>query len=122
MINAAQKVLSIRQPFAWLIVSGHKDIENRVWSTNYRGRLLIHAGKRFFDAPIGEIEETFGVPVDRDALTLGAIIGSVELVDVVTRSRSRWFTGPFGFVLRNAKIITPIPLRGRERFFNYQPD
>lgn len=36
--------LSIRQPGAWLIVNGHKDIENRDWpTTNFRGRLLVHA-------------------------------------------------------------------------------
>jgi len=38
--------LSIRQPWAWLIVNGWKDIENREWSTRFRGRLLIHAGKQ----------------------------------------------------------------------------
>jgi hypothetical protein len=37
------KALSIRQPWAWLIANGHKDIENRSWNTNYRGAFLIHA-------------------------------------------------------------------------------
>ena len=41
------KALSIRQPWAWLIVHGHKDIENRTWTTSFRGRLLVHAGKSF---------------------------------------------------------------------------
>jgi len=36
--------LSVRQPWAWLIVSGLKDIENRPRPTHYRGPLLIHAG------------------------------------------------------------------------------
>ena len=35
--------LSIRQPWAWLVAHGWKNIENRTWQTNYRGRLLIHA-------------------------------------------------------------------------------
>ena len=39
------KALSIRQPWAWLIAHGHKDIENRVWQTGHRGPLLIHASK-----------------------------------------------------------------------------
>ncbi len=48
--------LSLRQPWAWLVVSGHKDVENRVWRAAYRGPLLIHAGKaapseRFPGAP-----------------------------------------------------------------------
>ncbi len=37
------RVLSLRQPWAWLIVNGYKDIENRSWRTNHRGPLLIHA-------------------------------------------------------------------------------
>ncbi|HTV55212.1 MAG TPA: ASCH domain-containing protein, partial [Terriglobia bacterium] len=37
------KALSIRQPWAWLIVNGFKPIENRSWNTNFRGRILIHA-------------------------------------------------------------------------------
>jgi hypothetical protein len=41
------KALSIKQPWASLIVNGHKDIENRDWPTNLTGPVLIHAGKRF---------------------------------------------------------------------------
>src|SRR5580765_3071606 len=41
------KALSIRQPWAWLIVNGHKPVENRSWPTKYTGKLLIHAGQRF---------------------------------------------------------------------------
>jgi hypothetical protein len=41
------KVLSIRQPWAFLIVNGHKNIENRDWLTAYRGPVLIHAGKQW---------------------------------------------------------------------------
>lgn len=37
--------LSIRQPWAWLILNGWKDIENRDWTTRVRGRILIHAAK-----------------------------------------------------------------------------
>ena len=35
--------LSIRQPWAWLILNGGKDIENRSWPTKVRGRVLVHA-------------------------------------------------------------------------------
>jgi hypothetical protein len=40
------KALSIKQPWVWLIVNGHKDVENRNWPTRFRGRLLVHAGKK----------------------------------------------------------------------------
>lgn len=37
------KALSILQPWAWLIVEGYKDVENRTWKTGFRGKFLIHA-------------------------------------------------------------------------------
>jgi hypothetical protein len=40
------KALSIQQPWAWLIVNGYKDIENRSWFTKGRGKFLLHAGKK----------------------------------------------------------------------------
>ena len=39
------KALTIIQPWATLIASGHKMNETRSWKTNYRGEVLIHAGK-----------------------------------------------------------------------------
>lgn len=51
------KTLSVRQPWASLLVSGLKDIENRTWAPNYKGRILIHASstkvpKNFADRTI----------------------------------------------------------------------
>ncbi len=48
-------ILSIRQPWAWLIVNGYKDIENRTWSTRFRGKVLIHAGKNGMKASCRQI-------------------------------------------------------------------
>src|SRR5436189_5084024 len=42
--HPSMKALSVRQPWAWLIVNGYKDIENRDWATKRRGRIWIHAG------------------------------------------------------------------------------
>ena len=39
------KALSIRQPWAWLIVNSHEDVENRTWRTRERGPVLVHASK-----------------------------------------------------------------------------
>ncbi len=39
------KVLTIKQPWATLIMQGDKRFEFRSWQTKYRGDLLIHAGK-----------------------------------------------------------------------------
>ena len=43
------KALTIKQPWAWLIAHGYKNVENRTWRTNYRGNLLIHVSKSCSD-------------------------------------------------------------------------
>lgn len=43
------KALTIRQPWAWLVVNGYRDIENPKWATHHRGPLLIHAGSSTAD-------------------------------------------------------------------------
>jgi len=51
---------------------------------------------------------------DRTHLDFGAIIGVVDLVDVVQSSESRWFEGKYGFILSNPRALSrPIPCRGR---------
>lgn len=108
------KALSIRQPWAWLIAAGYKDIENRSWSTKYRGRFLIHAGRRY-DGPRNEWDWPEIEPPDE--IDLGGIIGEAELVDCVTQSRSPWFCGPYGFVMRNARLLPFRECRGALGFF-----
>jgi hypothetical protein len=125
--------LSIRQPWAWLIVNGFKDIENRDWPTKFRGRVLVHAGKALtvadYEAAMLFVELFHGpqlvhqVP-DMAELTRGALVGSVDVVDCVQYSPSLWFTGSgeadgaYGFVLANAKVMQPIPWKGQLGFFN----
>lgn len=41
------KVITVRQPWAWAIAKGHKDVENRSWATSYRGPLAIHSAKKW---------------------------------------------------------------------------
>jgi hypothetical protein len=120
------KALSIRQPWAWLIVSGHKDVENRTWATNFRGRIYVHASKRLDRMSLIMITSG-GMNINkevRDAVSaktswaLGAIIGEIEIVDCVTQSDSPWFTGPYGFVTRSPELYKrPIPCRGKLGFF-----
>lgn len=40
------KVITLIQPWATLVALGEKKIETRSWSTNFRGRIAIHAGKK----------------------------------------------------------------------------
>ncbi len=93
------KALSIRQPWASLIVAGYKDIENRSWRASYRGPVLIHSAQRVADVTLEEIARRLKVAIGPlpNKLARGAIIGMAEIVDCVTAHTSPWFEGPFGF-------------------------
>src|SRR5262245_8471910 len=114
------KALTIRQPYAWLIVAGHKDVENRSWSTKYRGPLLIHAGVQPHSNPLNDIEERYGVRIPSSVLQFGGVIGCVDLIAVTTASPSPWFDGPYGFVLANPRSVAFTPCRGLQRFFEIE--
>lgn len=119
------KALSIKQPWAWLIVNGYKDIENRDWATKFRGPLLIHAGLKFHHEGLEWVRENFPripLPGDsekfsRDDWDLGGIVGKAEITDCVDESRSKWFCGDYGFVLKNGKKLPFVPLKGMLGFF-----
>ena len=115
------KALSIRQPWAWLILHGGKDIENRTWRTNVRGTILVHAAKGMTKQEYYDVAQMVG-PDFRlpayEALQRGGIVGKVEIVDCVTHSISPWFFGPCGFVLRNPQSTEFRPYRGELGFFD----
>lgn len=118
------KALSIRQPWAILIVHGGKDIENRSWNTKFRGRFLIHASSSMtakdFNFALRFMEERglrLPHPIPRDNLFRGGIIGSVELVDSVDYSDSPWYMGEKALLLQDPKPLPFIPLKGRLGFF-----
>jgi hypothetical protein len=106
------KALSIKQPWAWLIIHGGKDIENRKWKTKFRGRFLVHASKGFDHDAAARFADILP-----NELRGGGIIGSVELVDCVSQSDSKWFEGPNGFVLKDPQPLEFKEVKGKLRFF-----
>jgi hypothetical protein len=114
--------LSIRQPWAWLIVHGWKNIENRTWRTRFRGPVLIHASKgmtageyraaQIFMAAFTPLE----MPPMGD-LPRGGIVGVATILDCVDQHPSEWFTGPFGFVMDEARALPFVGCPGRLGFF-----
>lgn len=115
------RALSIRQPWAWLIAHGFKDVENRPWNTHYRGRFLIHAaktlpGKREMADIRAMIRLEFHIELPHD-FELGGIVGEAEIYDVQTNPGSAWFSGPFGWMLRNGRPLEFVPLRGQLNWF-----
>jgi len=105
------KTITIKQPWASLIVEGIKDIENRTWPTKYRGRVLVHAAKSWnkqnaeiciSDLMVKNALNNLGIIHKYDdeeigyngysfsGMQTGAIIGSVEIVDCVVNHPSVW--------------------------------
>ena len=114
------KAISIRQPWASLIVAGIKDVENRSWSTKYRGKVLVHASKKLDKKGMKLVKEK---QLDESVIEamkkyVGGIIGEVEIVDCVEKSDSQWFEGPFGFVLKNAKVLPFKQCKGKLGIFD----
>ncbi|MBC8446429.1 MAG: ASCH domain-containing protein [Chloroflexi bacterium] len=120
------KALSIRQPWAELILQGRKTIELRTWQTHYRGRIAIHASQTVQE------EACVAYGLDPARVVRGALIGTVELVDILPLDEAAWealrdqhlslreFPGPiFGWRLEAPQRLSqPIPMRGRMSLFN----
>lgn len=109
------RCISIKQPRAWFILHAGADIENRPWTTDYRGPILIHASPRLRRAEYAEdiwrARRFCGVTIDIPSFEdiqqeSGGIVGMATLERItVDKQFSRWFTGPFGFVLRNPVAV-----------------
>ena len=128
------RVITVRQPWAWAIVHGGKDVENRTRNIagSYRGPVAIHAGEAFamegFKDPTYQAARNAAGPVVRQVgLNHFAIIGVVDLVDVhhdqdcwlkpwkheVESRCSDWAQHDHHhIVFGNPRPIDPIPTKG----------
>ena len=112
------KVLTVTQPWAWLIAQGFKPVENRTWKTRYRGPLVIQASAHKRTAKDYESAAAFalecGVVVPPQAeIERGCTVALVELTDCVTSHPSPFFEGPYGWVYENVRALPALPLTGR---------
>lgn len=116
------KALSLKQPFAELVVEGKKKIELRNWNTNFRGDFFIHASKN----PDKESMKRFGFTT----LPTGFLVGKATLTGVkeyaneeehsadkeLHLASSSW--GNHGFILENPRRLnTPLEFKGQLNFF-----
>lgn len=111
------RCLTIRQPYAWAIMHGGKNIENRSTAWRYRGSLAIHAGTRFSSQGVDEVSSVLGYCVTEGA-TPGVILGVVDLVDVhreLVGCCAPWgHAGAVHLVLAHPRRLpVPIPCRGQ---------
>jgi hypothetical protein len=110
------KALSIKQPWVYAMLYEGKDIENRSWQRSFRGWIALHASahpRRHAKFPPGH-----HLP-ELSTLDRSAICGVARLVDIVTKSRSKWFDRPhdgslnYGWVLKNVSPLKKaIPCKG----------
>lgn len=121
------KCLSLKQPYAELLISGKKSIELRKWNTNYRGQFLVHASKNV------DKKKCESLAIDFNILNRGAILGIAILYDVkkyenrteFERDRNKHFADSinfadyrYGFIIRSAKRFRkPLPYLGQLKFF-----
>jgi len=114
--------LSIQQPWAWLIVNGHKDIENRTWPTRIRGLIHVHAGQKFDKESHEWIRREFpGIAMPAPSeFDRGGIVGQARITGCVEVSDSPWFFGPFGFGLADGRPSIFLPCRGKLGFFKVE--
>ena len=124
------KCLSVCQPFAKLIVQGKKTIELRKWNTKFRGEFLVHAPQKI------RLDDCKRLKI-KTKMTVGAIIGKVELIDVKEYENSTQIKidlkkhlalndiseNKYGFILQNPKELKiPIPCSGQLNFFEFKPE
>lgn len=120
MANRTGRALSVQQPWAWLIVNGFKNVENRDWPTKVRGWIGIHAGMKFDHDGYQWVRAEFPqieLPLRLEGFERGGIVGRARLVDCVQDMDSPWFSGRYGFVLANAEPLALMPCRGMLGFF-----
>lgn len=131
MSDLPELALSIRQPWAFAVAAGWKDIENRDWrqpnpGLNFRGLIAIHAASGMtqdeYHGASSIIRHCgFACPPPHE-MVRGAIIGTAEIVDIVKQSESPWFFGRLGLVIKNARLLNdPIPCSGALGFFKWRP-
>lgn len=123
------KTLSIKQPWASLIVLGIKDVENRSWSTDFRGKIYIHASKvpargLWNNLNREQVHEAIkSNKIDNyTVLPYGAIIGTVEIADIVKNYDSIWAEkNQYNWVLKNPVLFDkPIEnVRGKLLLWDY---
>ena len=119
------KALSLKQPFAELILQEKKKIELRKWNTKFRGEFLIHASK----IPDKDAMQKFGFT----ELPTGAIVGKATLINVKKYQDEKehqkdkelhltsTYWGNYGFILENPTRVSPIiPAKGKLNFWDYK--
>jgi hypothetical protein len=131
------KAITVIQPYAHLIATGVKRVENRTWNCYLRGPIAIHAGKaqKYGGEPVSDIAHSYGV--DPTAMTFGAVVAVAEVIACVRKqdvdfghvpAGMDWLRthehmeGPWGIVLANVRrLVRPVPCQGSQLLWHWEP-
>lgn len=125
------KALSFKQPIAWLIANGYLLVDDRSWGTHYRGTVLIHASKGWYQEYYDYIKSHTDIPIpDRDKLELGGVVGIARLLvccrpgdlpSGISREQRMHFSGVsqdcYGFLFEQAAPLMLMPCPGKLGLF-----
>lgn len=127
------KVISIKEPFATLIMNKMKLIETRSWKTNYRGELYIHASGKSLAKEYLNNQYVFELIKDLD-MNYGNIICKVNLVNCIYMDEKflkkikknkqeynlgKYELGRYAWVFEDIVPINPIEAKGKLNIWNY---
>lgn len=99
-----EKCFTVRQPWAYLIMAGKKNVENRGVKTNYRGRVSVHASATMDAANKAEARRR---KLDPDKLPRGVLLGAVELYRCIRAGNNKWAQrGKWHWLLRKPKPLS----------------
>lgn len=128
------KVLTIKEPFATLIMNKIKHIETRNFKTNYRGEIYIQASISKIKKEIYERKELVKLFENLD-MHYGNIICKAYLKDCICMDENfikninhqeyicgRYEIGRYAWILDNIEIISPIKVKGKLGIWNYEGD
>ncbi len=132
------KALTVYQPYASAIVAGLKLYETRSRRTSIRGRVAVHAGKASLNRATRTLFakafwKLLGAVSGKIDLPMGAVVGTVEIVDCLPveaviptltereRVLGDYSPGRWAWVLKNPVMFhTPIPARGKQGWWNWE--
>ena len=123
------KVLTIKEPWASLIAYGYKEYEFRSWKTNYRGKILIHAGKTL-EKEISNVFKDYNLEYSKGEIIAIADLTDCILVDedfnkeLLNKNKLVYgrtnHTMKYAWKLENVKLIDKIKINGKLGLWNYE--
>lgn len=123
------KVLTVKQPWATLIANGNKRVEFRSWKTNYRGSLLIHAGKGRDEKSIKRLQKYLPTVLPKGEIIAGVTLKDCILIDEEFNSKLKEENidiygtnniGYYAWILEDVtKLDKPIQINGKLSLWDY---